>query len=132
MLLKKNYGQLIKTKRFGLLCAFCAIIAFDIDQIWSADLIWSFHAGRLCVLQGYRPCAQRASILFFVLNDMGRIDPMYQFSLDAYIELFVISIDKSHRSSKLDERINNLNEYHTFAVYRWELLPLVGLPTYSE
>lgn len=70
-------------------------------------------------LQGYRPCAQRASILFFVLNDMGRIDPMYQFSLDAYIELFMLSIEKSSRSSKLEERINNLNDYHTYAVYRY-------------
>ncbi|CAH1780767.1 unnamed protein product [Owenia fusiformis] len=69
--------------------------------------------------EGYRPCAQRASILFFVLNDMGRIDPMYQFSLDAYIELFNISIDKSQRSGKLEERIQNLNDYHTFAVYRF-------------
>ena len=69
--------------------------------------------------QGYRPCATRASILFFVLNDMGRIDPMYQFSLDSYIDLFIQSIEKSQRSSKLDERIVNLNEYHTFSVYRW-------------
>jgi len=53
-----------------------------------------------------------------VLNDLGRIDPMYQFSLDSYIELFNLSIDKSQRSSKLEERIINLNEYHTFAVYR--------------
>ena len=43
---------------------------------------------------------------------------MYQFSLDAYIDLFNLSIDKSQRSSKLEERINNLNEYHTYAVYR--------------
>ncbi|KAL3846382.1 hypothetical protein ACJMK2_017380 [Sinanodonta woodiana] len=69
--------------------------------------------------EGYRPSAQRASILFFVLNDMGRIDPMYQFSLDAYIELFIMSIEKSQRSSKLEERIQNLNEYHTYAVYRY-------------
>lgn len=70
------------------------------------------------MIVGYRPCASRASTLFFVLNDLGRIDPMYQFSLDAYIELFNLSIDKSQRSSKLDERIVNLNEYHTYAVYR--------------
>lgn len=69
-------------------------------------------------LQAYRPCAQRASVLFFVLNDMGRIDPMYQFSLDAYIGLFILSIDKSHRSNKLEDRIDYLNEYHTYAVYR--------------
>uniref|UniRef100_A0A8C3P4G2 Dynein axonemal heavy chain 2 n=1 Tax=Chrysemys picta bellii TaxID=8478 RepID=A0A8C3P4G2_CHRPI len=69
--------------------------------------------------EAYRPCAQRASILFFVLNDMGRIDPMYQFSLDAYIDLFNMSIHKSHRSAKLEERIRYLNEYHTYAVYRF-------------
>ncbi|XP_072544049.1 dynein axonemal heavy chain 2 [Salminus brasiliensis] len=69
--------------------------------------------------EAYRPCAQRASILFFVLNDMGRIDPMYQFSLDAYIDLFNLSIEKSQRSHKLEERIINLNDYHTYAVYRY-------------
>ena len=69
--------------------------------------------------EGYRSCAQRASILFFVLNDMGRIDPMYQFSLDAYIDLFVMSIDKSQKSTKLEERIKSLNDYHTYAVYRY-------------
>uniref|UniRef100_A0A3B4XCW8 Dynein heavy chain ATP-binding dynein motor region domain-containing protein n=1 Tax=Seriola lalandi dorsalis TaxID=1841481 RepID=A0A3B4XCW8_SERLL len=68
--------------------------------------------------EAYRPCAQRASILFFILNDMGRIDPMYQFSLDAYINLFNLSIEKSKRSHKLEERITNLNDYHTYAVYR--------------
>ncbi|XP_029437782.1 dynein heavy chain 2, axonemal isoform X2 [Rhinatrema bivittatum] len=67
----------------------------------------------------YRPCSQRASILFFVLNDMGRIDPMYQFSLDSYIDLFVLSIEKSKRSTKLEERITNLNDYHTYSVYRY-------------
>uniref|UniRef100_A0A3B4XCT3 Dynein heavy chain region D6 P-loop domain-containing protein n=1 Tax=Seriola lalandi dorsalis TaxID=1841481 RepID=A0A3B4XCT3_SERLL len=50
------------------------------------------------------------------LNDMGRIDPMYQFSLDAYINLFNLSIEKSKRSHKLEERITNLNDYHTYAV----------------
>ncbi|NP_001406856.1 dynein axonemal heavy chain 2 isoform 1 [Mus musculus] len=69
--------------------------------------------------EAYRPCAQRASVLFFVLNDMGRIDPMYQFSLDAYIGLFILSIDKSHRSNKLEDRIEYLNDYHTYAVYRY-------------
>ncbi|XP_076295130.1 dynein heavy chain 2, axonemal kl-2 [Lasioglossum baleicum] len=66
----------------------------------------------------YRPCAQRAAILFFVLNDMSLIDPMYQFSLDAYITLFTLSIDKSPKRLKLLERIETLNEYHTYAVYK--------------
>ncbi|KAK1122720.1 Dynein heavy chain 2, axonemal [Melipona bicolor] len=66
----------------------------------------------------YRPCAHRAAILFFVLNDMSLIDPMYQFALDAYITLFMLSIEKSSRSVKFSERIENLNEYHTYAVYK--------------
>ncbi|CAK9808028.1 Dynein axonemal heavy chain 2 [Anthophora quadrimaculata] len=66
----------------------------------------------------YRPCAHRAAILFFVLNDMSLIDPMYQFSLDAYITLFMLSIEKSPKSLKLIERIESLNEYHTYALYK--------------
>lgn len=69
-------------------------------------------------MQGYRPCSKRASILFFVLTDMSNIDPMYQFSLDAYIVLFDNSIDRSMRSANLGDRINFLNEYHTYAVYK--------------
>ncbi|KAL6445588.1 hypothetical protein ACFW04_000847 [Cataglyphis niger] len=68
--------------------------------------------------EGYRPCSKRASILFFVLNDMSIIDPMYQFSLAAYNALFMLSIDKSSKKLKLSERIDSLNNYHTYAVYR--------------
>eukprot|EP01135_Chromosphaera_perkinsii_P005558 Nk52_evm107s352 gene=Nk52_evmTU107s352 len=69
--------------------------------------------------EGYRPCAQRASILFFVLNDLGLIDPMYQFSLDAYISVFENSIFKSPRSHDVTERLVSLNDYHTYAVYKY-------------
>ncbi|KAJ3224818.1 Dynein heavy chain 2, axonemal [Clydaea vesicula] len=68
--------------------------------------------------EAYRPCAQRASILYFVLNDLAQIDPMYQFSLDSYIDLFDKSITKSKRLEEINERISSLNEYHTYAVYK--------------
>ncbi|KAG6451921.1 hypothetical protein O3G_MSEX007393 [Manduca sexta] len=68
--------------------------------------------------QGYVPVAVRASVLFFALNDLSRIDPMYQFSLDAYIDLFTYSIDRSPKGGELEDRINNLNEFHTYAVYK--------------
>jgi dynein heavy chain len=67
----------------------------------------------------YRPCSVRASILFFVLNDLSRVDGMYQFSLDAYTDLFQISIRNSAKSDNLQERIRTLNDYHTHAVYRY-------------
>lgn len=43
---------------------------------------------------------------------------MYQFSLDAYIDLFNTSIKKSQKSPKLEERLNKLNDFHTYAVYK--------------
>lgn len=67
----------------------------------------------------YKPCSVRAAILYFVLNDLAGVDPMYQFSLDAYNDLFLISIQKSVKNDKLEERIKNLNDYHTYAVYKY-------------
>ena len=71
------------------------------------------------IFQEYHACAERASILFFVLNDMSQIDPMYQFSLDAYISLLVLSIEKSPACQNFEDRIIALNDYHTYSVYRY-------------
>jgi hypothetical protein len=45
--------------------------------------------------ESYRSAAIRASLAYFVLDDMSRVDPMYQYSLDAYVDLFNLSIDSS-------------------------------------
>merc|ERR1711968_384505 len=45
--------------------------------------------------EGYRLAAIRSAICFFALNAMNRVDPMYQFSLDAYVQLFELSIINS-------------------------------------
>lgn len=42
---------------------------------------------------------------------------MYQFSLDFYTTLFENSIIKCNAAEQLHDRIININEYHTFAVY---------------
>ena len=68
--------------------------------------------------EAYRASAQRASVLYFVLNDMATIDPMYQFSLDAYVQLFENSISKSKKFEDPAERNLSLNEYHTYSVYK--------------
>ena len=68
--------------------------------------------------EGYRASAQRASILYFVLSDLSSVDPMYQFSLDSYVEQFLLSITKSKKSDDLAARITSLNEYHTHSVYK--------------
>ena len=67
----------------------------------------------------YRPVSIRAAILYFVLYDLATVDPMYQFSLDAYKDLFLLSIEKAPKSEVLEERIEHLNSYHTYAVYKY-------------
>lgn len=67
--------------------------------------------------EAYRPCGKQASILFFVLNDLNKIDPMYQFSLEWYKRLFQKSIDDS-RDQMFSDRIKSISKTHTLAVYR--------------
>ena len=45
--------------------------------------------------EGFRACGKRAAVLYFVLNDLNKINPMYQFSLDWYKKLFEKSITES-------------------------------------
>ncbi|XP_078276213.1 dynein axonemal heavy chain 3-like [Rhinoraja longicauda] len=67
---------------------------------------------------GYRPVAAHSSALFFVLSDLAHIDPMYQYSLTWFLNLYINSIDKSTPSSQLHHRINNLNAHFTYSVYQ--------------
>lgn len=42
--------------------------------------------------QGYVPVANRGQILFFCLSGMATVDPMYQYSLEWFVKLFVRSM----------------------------------------
>jgi len=44
---------------------------------------------------------------------------MYQFSLSSYKSLFLLSIANSPKSDDLADRIKLLNDYHTYAVYKY-------------
>lgn len=68
---------------------------------------------------GYKPIAERASLLFFIMQDLSQIDYMYQFSLDSYIKLFNNSIDNSQPHDDISHRIKLINDYHTYAVYKY-------------
>ena len=91
---------------------------------------------------GYSRVSTRAALLYFVLNDLGGVDSMYQFSLESYIQLFEQSITQSRQkfqkdsySMALDDddsdkeqqvklRCSTINEFHTYAVYKWACLGL--------
>ncbi|VDO05387.1 unnamed protein product [Rodentolepis nana] len=67
---------------------------------------------------GYIPVANHGAILFFCIADLGNVDPMYQYSLSWFVNLFIMSIDTSEASDDLDTRIKNLNDNFAKVIYR--------------
>lgn len=68
--------------------------------------------------QGYLPVAEHSSILFFCISDFANIDPMYQYSLNWFINLYLSSIVNSEKSTDLNARINFLNDHFTNSIYK--------------
>ncbi|KAI8853125.1 dynein heavy chain and region D6 of dynein motor-domain-containing protein [Chytridium lagenaria] len=66
---------------------------------------------------GYTPIAVHSSILFFCVADLANIEPMYQYSLTWYINLFTGSIENSEKSADLDTRLANLRSHFTDSLY---------------
>lgn len=65
----------------------------------------------------YRCVAERASILYFILNDLCKINPMYQFSLKAFIVVFKRAINQTAKQITTQDRVMSLLDSITYAVY---------------
>ncbi|KAI9209204.1 dynein heavy chain and region D6 of dynein motor-domain-containing protein, partial [Polychytrium aggregatum] len=65
----------------------------------------------------YTPVAIRTRILFFCITELASIDPMYQYSLGWFMNLFMAAIAHSEKSDDIDQRIVNINEYFTFSLF---------------
>uniref|UniRef100_A0A7M4EWH0 Dynein axonemal heavy chain 9 n=1 Tax=Crocodylus porosus TaxID=8502 RepID=A0A7M4EWH0_CROPO len=67
----------------------------------------------------YRPASARASLLYFIMNDLNTIHPMYQFSLKAFSVVFQKAIERSLPEENLKERVINLIDSITFSVFQY-------------
>lgn len=67
----------------------------------------------------YRPCSARASLLYFILNDLCRINAIYQFSLKAFSIVFKDALAKALPAEKLKKRVVNLLDSITFDVFMY-------------
>jgi dynein heavy chain len=70
------------------------------------------------VRKGYKPVAFSTQVLFFCIAEMCNIEPVYQYSLGWFVNLFIMSIRKSEKSSDMTQRMNNLDEHYTLSLYR--------------
>uniref|UniRef100_A0A803VDZ1 Dynein axonemal heavy chain 3 n=1 Tax=Ficedula albicollis TaxID=59894 RepID=A0A803VDZ1_FICAL len=66
---------------------------------------------------GYKPVAVHSAVVFFCISDLANIEPMYQYSLIWFINLYVQSIAKSRKSGRLKERIKNITSHFTVSIY---------------
>ncbi|XP_048258404.1 dynein axonemal heavy chain 1-like isoform X3 [Haliotis rufescens] len=65
----------------------------------------------------YIPVAINTQILFFCVADMANIDPMYQYSLEWFINIYLSGIANAERADNIPQRIKNINNYFTFSLY---------------
>jgi dynein heavy chain len=69
--------------------------------------------------EGYRSVALRAALLYFILNDLNIIHPIYQFSLKAFNVVFSKAIERSATSEGLKQRVLNLIDTTTYSVFQY-------------
>ena len=73
--------------------------------------------------EDYRQAAARASLLYFILNDLYKINPIYQFSLKAFSVVFDMAIERAPAATNtanadeaIKERVRNLMDQITYQV----------------
>ncbi|RNF11625.1 dynein, axonemal, heavy polypeptide 1 [Trypanosoma rangeli] len=65
----------------------------------------------------YRPHAYRGALLFFCVSELAMVDPMYQFSLQWFINLVLLAVDKTEPAEDIETRVNNLVDYFMYSFY---------------
>ena len=65
----------------------------------------------------YKPVAIRTQILFFCITELSIVDPMYQYSLHWFMNLFTNAIEKSEKSNQIETRVLNINDYFTYSLF---------------
>ncbi|XP_008430693.1 dynein heavy chain 11, axonemal isoform X2 [Poecilia reticulata] len=65
----------------------------------------------------YRPAAERAALLFFIINDLSKINPMYQFSLKGFNLVFNKAMEHAQWDEDVRTRVCTLTEAITHSVF---------------
>ncbi|KAF3691815.1 Dynein heavy chain 11, axonemal Axonemal beta dynein heavy chain 11 Ciliary dynein heavy chain 11 [Channa argus] len=65
----------------------------------------------------YRPTAESASLLFFIVNDLSKINPMYQFPLKTFNLVFTKAMERAEWHEDVRTRVHPLMEAITYSVF---------------
>ena len=67
----------------------------------------------------YRPAAARGALLYFILNVLEKLHPMYQVSLKSFNVVFMFAVNMAVKDDDVDIRVKNIIETVTFQVYTY-------------
>lgn len=56
-------------------------------------------------------------VFYFYPADLANIDPMYQYSLVWFMNLFKSAIDNTEREEDVNKRLKSLEKYFTYSLY---------------
>ncbi|CCW59976.1 unnamed protein product [Phytomonas sp. EM1] len=66
----------------------------------------------------YRPIARHSSCLYFCCSNLSNVDPMYQYSLQWFVQLFIAGIEQAAAADEIEKRLFNLKDYFTYSFYQ--------------
>lgn len=92
--------------------------AFDVNEKLKVASIT--QASINLVREEYRPIATRGSVLYFLIVEIGLVNPMYQNSLQQFLERFDISLSEAEVSVMLSRRIHNIIEMLTYVIFKYK------------
>jgi len=67
----------------------------------------------------YRPAAARGALLYFILNVLEKLHPMYQVSLKAFNVVFMYAVKNAPLDEDVDARVKNIIDFSTYQVYQY-------------
>ncbi|XP_045466215.1 dynein axonemal heavy chain 7-like isoform X2 [Harmonia axyridis] len=67
--------------------------------------------------QKYQAVSEHSSVLYYCISDMANVDPMYQYSLDWFINLYISSIQKAENFRLIEKRVQSLINAFTYDLY---------------
>ncbi|XP_072386040.1 dynein axonemal heavy chain 7 isoform X2 [Diabrotica undecimpunctata] len=65
----------------------------------------------------YKIVSAHSSVLYYCISDLANVDPMYQYSLDWFINLYIGSIQKAEKFKIIEKRCTCLINAFTFDLY---------------
>lgn len=65
----------------------------------------------------YQSVSNYSAKLFFIIDSLTNINPLYQYSLTWFVNLFVMAVENSPKCDKIEERTEALIKYFTYSLY---------------